>query len=152
MDKKTKIAIIGVAALTSFYIYFNRNPDRVIQSGIVSPADGTVEKIENNRIDIFIGITDVHVQRAPVSGIVEDIQDYPNENKNIIIINGITIERKGGILARNITTEVNKGDYVEKGQIIGRIKLGSHTSIYPIYNPIIQVGNHVIAGQTIANM
>ena len=147
MNNKTKIALTSFGA---FYIYFNRNEDRKIEKGIISPADGTVEKIENNRIDIFIGISDVHFQRASISGIITDIQDYPEENKNLIIIdNKFTIERRGGVLARSVRTNVKIGDYVKKGQIIGRILLGSHAAIYPIYYPTVKVGDHILAGQTI---
>lgn len=148
-NRNTKILAASAIGLTSFYIYFNRNPYRKIQDGTVSPSDGTIEKIENNRIDIFIGILDVHYQRAPISGTITDIQDFPNENKNIIIINNITVERRGGMIARSVITFVKIGDYVEKGQEIGRILLGSHAAIYPIYNPTIKIGDHVLAGQTI---
>lgn len=150
MKNSTKLLLaVSSISLAAFYVYFNRNPYREIQPGIVSPADGTIESIYNNRIDIFIGITDVHVQRAPISGIITDIQDYPAENKNIIIIDNLTVERRGGIIARSVTTQVSIGDYVEKGQIIGRILLGSHAAVYPIYNPTVKVGDHLLAGQTI---
>ncbi len=150
-----KFIKIGLLSLAIFYAYFNRNPIRVIEVGVTSPADGTIEKIENNKIDIFIGITDVHIQRAPITGSVISIQDYPNENKNIIIISNLIstyiIERKGELIARSVLTSVQIGDNVTKGQIIGKIMLGSHTSIYPIINPIVNVGDHIIAGQTLQN-
>ena len=147
---KNKLILLTLS-LGAFYLHFNRNDHREIESGIVSPADGTIEKIENNRIDIFIGLTDVHFQRAAISGIITDIQDYPEENKNIIVIdNKLTIIRLGGILARSVRTSVKVGDYVEKGQIIGRILLGSHASIYPIYDSVVKVGDHVLMGQTLS--
>jgi len=151
MKHETKVILTASGiALVSFYIYFNRNPDRIIQPGIVSPADGTIKIIDNNRIEIFIGITDVHFQRAPASGIITDIKDYPDENKNFITMdNGLIIERRGGILARSVRTFVKVGDRVEKGQFIGRILLGSHCAISPITNPIVRVGQHVLAGQTL---
>jgi len=154
MKNSTKL-IYGIIGLSSFYIYFNRNPNREIQQGIISPTDGFIEKIENNRIDIFIGLLDVHYQRAPISGTIINIQDFPSENKNIIIIESptitITVERRSGILARSIRTFISIGDYIEKGTIIGRILLGSHTAIYPIYNPTVEVGNRILSGQTIGN-
>jgi len=154
MNNSTKLTY-GITGLAAFYIYFNRNPNREIQQGIVSPTDGFIEKIENNRIDIFIGLLDVHYQRAPISGTIIDIQDFPSENKNIIIIESpiitITVERRGGILARSVRTFISIGDYVEKGTIIGRILLGSHTAIYPIYNPIVKVNERILSGQTIGN-
>lgn len=157
MKTKTKI-VLTASSLTAFYLYFNRNPYREIQSGIVSPSDGTIVNIntENNKIDISIELLDVHVQRAPISGIITDIQDFPDENKNIITITDnitldiINVERRGGLIARTVKTYIKNGDYVEKGQVIGRILLGSHASIYPIYNPIVNIGDHVLAGQTIS--
>ena len=140
---------------TAFYLFFNRNPNRVIEHGIVSPADGTIESIKNNRIDIFIGLLDVHYQVAPISGTVLDIIDLPNENKNIMVISDgvktLTVERMGGILARSVRTFVKVGDTVTRGQRIGRILLGSHTSIYPILNPLVKVGDHIIYGKKIEN-
>jgi len=68
MKHETKVLLTASGiALVSFYFYFNRNPDRIIQPGIVSPADGTIKIINNNRIEIFIDLTDVHYQRAPAS-------------------------------------------------------------------------------------
>jgi len=151
MKHETKVLLTASGiALVSFYFYFNRNPDRVIQEGIVSPSDGTVEIIMNNKIVMFIGLTDVHYQRAPASGTIVSIQDFPEENKNLITMdNGLIIERRGGILARSVRTIVKVGDKIEKGQFIGRILLGSHCAISPITNPIVRVGQHVLAGQTI---
>lgn len=153
MNTSTKILLASTAG---FYFYFNRNPTRQIEQGIISPSDGTIEKIENNRIDIFIGITDVHYQRSPITGTIIDIQNYPSENKNIITIfdnttsTTINVERRGGILARSVITFVKIGDILQKGQLIGRILLGSHAAIYPIYNQTIQIGDHILSGQTIA--
>ena len=67
--------VLGVLSLG--YIYFNRKPGRVIAEGInlVSPADGTLIDIKNNKIEIFIELLDVHYQRAPQSGVVTNIID-----------------------------------------------------------------------------
>lgn len=138
------------------YLYFNRNPSRNIPLGdnLVSPADGTIQSIKDNRIDIFISITDVHYQRAPQNGqITNIIQDNPLYN--IIELETklgyITIERWAGELARTIITYVKPNQYIEKGDIIGRILLGSHTSItIPPYLTIkVESYQHVIAGETI---
>lgn len=147
---KSTIFIIGLSSLILGYAYFNRNDDRVIQDGIVSPSDGTVEKIEGSRIDIFIGLTDVHYQRAPIVGTITNIQDFPAENRNIITIdNKLSVERRGGMLARSVKTFVKVGDAIKKGQVIGRITLGSHAAIYPITSHSVKLGQHVLAGQTL---
>lgn len=145
-----------LSALAIGYLYFNRNPYRNIPPGdnIVSPADGTIQSIKDNRIDIFINLPDVHIQRAPQNGqITNIIQDSPLYN--IIELSTplgyTTIERWAGELARTITTDIKLNQYVEKGQIIGRILLGSHTSITIPPNLTIKVKpyQHILAGETI---
>lgn len=138
------------------YLYFNRNPNRNIPAGdsIVSPADGTIQSIKDNRIEIFINLYDVHVQRAPQSGQITNIIDY-NSTYNLIELEtqlgNITVERWAGELARTVTTDVKLNQYIEKGQIIGRILLGSHASITIPLGLTIKVteGQHVFAGETI---
>jgi len=72
-------------ALTGFFAYFFRDPERPVPPGdgvIVSPADGKVILRETVReenflkqaaqkISIFMNIFDVHVNRAPVAGQVK---------------------------------------------------------------------------------
>ncbi len=128
---------------------------RVIPSGnnVVSPADGTIMSINDSKIDIFIGLSDVHYQRAPYSGIITGSESTPDYNRLEIFsdIGFIIVERWGGILARSVSTFVTVWSEVSKGQIIGRILLGSHASITLPQNVVIsaRVGDHVIAGETI---
>lgn len=52
------LALIG----TIFVIFFHRDPDRAPQGeGMVSPADGRVIMTDPDRIAIFMGAYDVHV-------------------------------------------------------------------------------------------
>lgn len=138
------------------YLYFNRNPSRNIPIGnnIVSPADGTIQSIQSNKINIFINLSDVHVQRSPFQGIITNIiQDIPSYN--LIELNStlgyITIERWSGKLARTVTTNVKLNQYINKGDIIGRILLGSHASITipPFLSIKVKPYQHVLAGETI---
>lgn len=154
MKASTKIFISG-ALLLSGWFYFNRNPERVIPPGnnVVSPADGTITSIKDNKIDIFIGLSDVHYQRAPYSGIIIESESTPSYNRLQMVsdIGFIIVERWGGLLARSVRTFVTKYSEVSKGQRIGRILLGSHASITLPQHVIIsvKVGDHVIAGETI---
>lgn len=151
---KIQLAIIGIVSMG--YIYFNRNPNRNIPSGLnfVAPADGTIKKIENNRIEIFIGLDDVHFQRSPFIGIVTNIVNQNSSYNKIeitTIFGNVVIERWSGILARTVITNVKIGDIVNKGEIIGRILLGSHCAIQ-IPDSIkikVKVGDHILAGETI---
>ena len=128
---------------------------RVIPSGnnIVSPADGTITSIKDNKIDIFIGLFDVHYQRSPYSGIIIESVSTPSYNRLELVsdIGIIVVERWGGLIARSVRTFVTKWSEVSKGQIIGRILLGSHASITLPAHVIIaaKVGDHILAGETI---
>jgi phosphatidylserine decarboxylase len=153
-----------LGALGLGYLFFNRNPERIITAGnnLVSPADGTIVDIKNNKIEIFIELLDVHYQRAPQGGIITSIIDM-NRSYNLIELDTeldtasdtsmgvITIERWAGNLARTVITYVKLGQHVDKGDIIGRILLGSHTSITIPPDLTIKVvkDQHVIAGETI---
>src|ERR1700704_3271411 len=80
---KMPTALVGLPiVLAAFFLWFFRDPDRVIPQGpgeIVSPGDGLVtgaewiETLGGNRLrlSIFLNVFDVHVNRAPVSGIVK---------------------------------------------------------------------------------
>lgn len=153
---RTKLLDYGIGIIILGYLYFNRNPSRNIPIGdnIVSPADGTIVDIKNNNIEIFIGLLDVHFQRAPFQGqvtnIIEKIPTY-----NVIELSTplgyITIERWAGEIAKTVDTFIKPGQYVEKGDVIGRILLGSHCAVTIPQNLDIKVvkGQHVIAGETI---
>src|SRR5579862_4660134 len=66
--------------LAAFCAWFFRDPERLLPAGPValSPADGKVvcvvaEGDRQTRISIFLNIFDVHVNRAPIGGVVTDI-------------------------------------------------------------------------------
>ena len=119
-------------------------------------------------IGIFMSPLDVHVNRAPISGEVVYIKHidgsfYPafldgvekiNERNIVIIKNGseyIGVVQIAGFVARRCWLNIKEGDYVEIGQRIGRIKLGSQTAVITPanYNITVKVGEKVYAGQTI---
>src|ERR1700688_4095467 len=67
--------------LAAFFLWFFRDPDRVIPSesgAVVSPADGKVTSVATVKmggetfksISIFLNVFNVHVNRAPVSGVI----------------------------------------------------------------------------------
>jgi phosphatidylserine decarboxylase len=79
--------IILFTLITSFIVWFFRNPERSFQDEervLISPADGKVIKIEDvevngtisgrfKKISIFMNVFNVHVNRAPYSGEIETI-------------------------------------------------------------------------------
>lgn len=80
-------------ALTTFALYFFRDPERIgptSDDALISPADGKViliEKIIDDqyllgqvyKVSIFMNVFNVHVNRAPVNGAVEKILYFPGK-------------------------------------------------------------------------
>lgn len=152
---------------SAFTAFFFRDPERVIGEGIVSPADGRIDYLEENRIEIFMGFLDCHVNRSPCDGVVERVEHIPgkfypaflkgirNETNRILIRSDeglYTVEQIAGFFARRIICYVREGERVKKGQRIGMIVFGSRVTLeVPAgYRFVVRVGQKVRAGQTIA--
>ncbi len=148
--------------LTLFAIYFFRNPRREIppsDSVVVSPADGRVLQVdklgeeqflkkETTRISIFMSLFDVHINRAPISGILAEKRYNPGKfhlantdkssienEQNAMVIRGkdglkVLFVQIAGWIARRIVCYPDKGDFLEKGQILGMIRFGSRLDVY----------------------
>ena len=191
--------IVVILLLTQFLINFYRDPKRAIPKGknIVSPADGkiiNILKTDSNKIrvnkgflgkietltkevakecyvvSIFMSPLDVHVNRAPIDGIVESTKhergkffaayeiekSLQNEKNEIVIknkkIGKVKVIQIAGFLARRIICTVNKNEKINKGQRIGKIVLGSQvTLIIPSKNTNLRIKNGQMAkaGSTI---
>lgn len=160
--------------------FFFRNPNRVIprdEKILISPADGWILQIKEvdddfvgrgYRVDIFLTVLDVHINRVPASGKIEfvkyrsgkfisafkDKASSDNERTDIGI-NGrqgkFRVAQIAGSIARRIVCHVKENDEVLAGQIYGMIRFGSRTEItFPaIYSPAVQSGQHVKGGETI---
>lgn len=143
--------------LALFFLWFFRDPQRTIPQGagqIVSPGDGLVTEAEwiettsgsRLRISIFLNVFDVHVNRAPVGGVVKVCEfrkgEFMNAMKPQSVLNNeqtlITIDAGGyevsfkqiaGLLARRIVCNLKVGDRVERGQRVGLIKFGSRVDV-----------------------
>src|ERR1700746_2523231 len=72
------------ALLAAFFLWFFRDPERVIPAdpgAVVSHADVKVTDVSTitvdgqrfKRISIFLNVFDVHVNRSPVSGVIRGI-------------------------------------------------------------------------------
>ena len=165
-------------ALAGFVLYFFRDPDRAIPSGdvVVSPADGRVVDLRQAemggrkqwRISIFLSLFDVHVNRAPLSGVIREVSYRPGrfriaslpeasiENEqNLVTIEGdrltVTFKQIAGLLARRIVFRKNVGDRVERGERVGLIKFGSRVDIFlPLESaPLVAMGDRVKGGSSI---
>ena len=179
------VPILTVVPLFSllFIFYFFRNPPRKItkrENMIISPADGKImyiTEIDDDRfifgraykISIFLSVFNVHINRAPISGIVKYIDYRPGkflpafkshaseinerntvgiENENIkIMVNQLT-----GFLARRIVCFVKEGDLLNKGDRYGLIEFGSCTEIIiPVDKVylVVKPGEKVRGGKSI---
>lgn len=149
------IPALGFAA---FFLWFFRDPARSIPTGaglIVSPADGKVTSVETihtpggerTRISIFLSVFNVHVNRAPVSGLIREVRyqkgafvnamdaaSADRNEQNICVMEAddgyeVVFKQIAGLLARRIVFRHAAGERLVRGQRVGLIKFGSRTDI-----------------------
>ena len=165
--------------LAAFFLWVFRDPQREIPGGhglIVSPGDGkvtetvTIQTIEGprQRISIFLSVFNVHVNRAPIGGVLTRVVyqkgKYLNamnpasaeqNEQNAATIRGegieVTFKQIAGLLARRIVFNPSEGDILERGQRVGLIKFGSRVDVLlPAEAEIsVKVGEHVKGGSTV---
>jgi phosphatidylserine decarboxylase len=161
---------ISVLALAGslFMIFFHRDPDRLPDGrGMVSPADGRVIQVSGNRVTIFMGPSDVHVNRAPLDGVVlrtEYIKGghFPaflraasaNQQNRIVLQTEdgeVELRQITGTLVREIICYVRPGDRVFRGERIGMIRFGSRVEVTMpgSYDLLVRLGDKVRAGETV---
>ena len=151
-----------------FSIYFFRDPKREIKDHVVSPADGKIDYVSGNRMEIFMSPFDCHVNRSPISGEVTNIKYIPGKIKpaffkekdaerNEIFIkdpegNIFKVVQIAGVFARRIVCFVRPGEKVNKGDKIGMIRFGSRVvlEIPKGYVFVKNLGEKVKAGETVA--
>ena len=177
------IVAVGAAILTLFVSWFFRNPSRVIPQGprlVVAPGDGKVLAIEKEfesrfikdrsiRISIFLNVFDVHINRVPCEGVIEDVQYQPgmflvaskpdatlrNEQNALMIrtVQGTKVlcVQVAGLIARRIVCWISPGDRAVCGERFGLIRFGSRMDTFlPIGTVVkVAVGDRVIGGETI---
>lgn len=144
----------------------------------VCPADGKVVTIdthpdpisgeERTRVCIFMNVFNVHVNRTPVAGTVREIRYHPgaffnasldkasekNERNTLAIRDhegkDWTMVQIAGLIARRIVCWAQTNDQLDRAQRVGIIKFGSRVDLYlPAgYEPCVNLGQHVLAGQT----
>ncbi|MCI0652362.1 MAG: phosphatidylserine decarboxylase [Planctomycetes bacterium] len=140
---------------------FFRNPRRTIPAGdalVLSAADGVVTDVtpvEREtfidgpavRIGVFLSVFNVHVNRAPVAGIVRHLCHRPgafasatskraresNECQEIGIETPagtrVLVRQIAGLIARRIVCPLREGDAIAKGFDFGMIRFGSRTEV-----------------------
>jgi phosphatidylserine decarboxylase len=171
--------IVLPIVLAAFFLWFFRDPNRRIPGGIgevVSPGDGVVTEAEwietisgsRLRLSIFLNVFDVHVNRAPVGGVVKVCEfrkgEFMNAMKPESVVNNeqtlitidageyeVSFKQIAGLLARRIVCNLKVGDRVERGQRIGLIKFGSRVDVLmpAAANLKVKTGSRVKGGSTV---
>ena len=166
--------------LTLSMAFFFRDPRRSLPSDpniVVAPADGRVTRVTRvipddissaTLVSIFLSPLDVHVNRAPIAGLIRDVAYVPGKflmatnekasavnEQNALTIEGekITVVCKqiAGILARRVVCWKKKGDRVTLGERFGLIKFSSRTDVIlpERVEVLVSEGSRVQGGTTI---
>ena len=152
-------------------LHFFRDPPRSPPpSGVVSPADGRVsvvrEEDDRLRVGVFMNVTDVHVNRAPVTGTVRDVTHTPGAHRPAFSKDSERNERVdfafdrhevsliAGWMARRIHPYVGDGDGVSRGDRIGVVAFGSRADVllppeYGREDLLLGEGDRVRAGESV---
>jgi phosphatidylserine decarboxylase len=168
------------AAASLASLGFFRDPERRVlaaANAVLSPADGRVISVEEAtdpfvgpavRVAIFLSPLDVHVNRAPIAGLVADTRytrgrfvaafdpraGEVNERCAVHIqgdVVRVTVVQIAGVVARRIVCRVGRGDKLAAGERFGMIRFGSRTDCYMPRGTIVHVarGDRVIGGVTV---
>ena len=170
---------VPLLLLAAFFLWFFRDPERAIPAqpgAIVSPADGKVTLVSTvmhdghpaPHISIFLNVFDVHVNRAPIAGVVQEVEyrrgrfrnamgagSAVENEQNIVTLHGdgqrVQFKQIAGLLARRIVFTPRPGDKLARGQRVGMIKFGSRVDvIFPPGTQIaVKVGDHVRGGASV---
>ena len=144
-----------------FCAQFFRDPAREIPTdprAVLSPVDGRVCKVQKatdpltgeecTMVSIFMNVFNVHSQKSPVAGRVEEIVYTPglflnadldkastdNERNAVRVVTdegrSITFVQVAGLIARRIICYAKVGDRLEKSERYGFIRFGSRADVY----------------------
>jgi phosphatidylserine decarboxylase len=173
---------VGVAA---FFRDPDRTPDhrRVDPDLVLAPADGKVMYAgpaqpevapagDWQQVSIFLSVFDVHINRTPYGGTVEEVTYRPgkwhaayrfesateNERSEITVSDTVDGEVRRlvyrqivGLVARRVVTRVAAGDVLRSGQRIGLMKFGSRMDVFvPLHVELLaREGDRTVAGETV---
>jgi len=173
--------VFGVVALA--FLGFFRDPERVAPTdagAVLSPADGKVMAISPVedawvgpavRVSVFLSPLDVHVNRAPVDGLVRSVEyasgkfhaayraeaSEVNERCTVALeapAARVAVRQIAGVLARRIVCRVKSGDRLRAGDRYGLIRFGSRTDLVLPRRTLVRVrvGDRVRGGESIVGI
>ena len=179
---RTLSVVIFLFAL--FTAYFFRDPERAVpydDTALLAPADGTIIDIREveeplylkgkvKRVSIFMSPLDVHINRAPLTGVIDFAHYHPGkfisafkekaslDNESILIgvkaskdAQKIAVKLIAGLIARRIVFNKKEGDALRQGDRIGMIRFGSRAELFcPLSTEIrVKIGDKVNGGLTV---
>jgi phosphatidylserine decarboxylase len=163
-------ASVVALALAGCVLLFFRDPERVPDEGVardaaVAAADGTVSVVrtetddagrERVRVGVFMNVTDVHVNRAPLPGTVDSVEHVPgghlpafskaaerNERLHVDVrergahedessedaTSEYRVTQIAGTVARRCRAYVDPGDALDRGARFGHIAFSSRVDV-----------------------
>lgn len=154
-----------------FFLVFLRDPERTPGEAIVAAADGHIRAVteegERVRVSTFMNVTDVHVNRFPLDGEVQSVENAGegfrpafvedarhNQRRHYHLttaIGPVEVIQMTGFVARRLVSLVGPGVRGAKGQRLGMILLGSRVDVlFPTdrVDILVAVGDRVRAGVT----
>lgn len=173
-------AAVVFAVVAVAFAGFFRDPERIapdLPGAVLAPADGRVMVIAEApdpwvgpavRVSIFLSPLDVHVNRAPIGGLVKSVEyvagrflaayrpEASEQNERCAVsLDGdrarATVTQISGVLARRIVCRVRPGDTLRAGQRYGLIRFGSRTDlVLPRGTELrVRVGDRVRGGESV---
>jgi len=175
------LALIATLWVAAFF----RDPWRVSPQSpalALAPADGEIVTIDRVapppeleigaqpmlRIEIFLSLVDVHINRTPLAGRViriayrkggfhdarEAAAGSENEHNAIALDTAegaVGLVQIAGRVARRIRCDLVEGQQVIAGQRCGLIRFGSRAALYlpEQFLPLVHEGQRAIAGETV---
>lgn len=177
--------VLAGALLTIWCIAFFRDPNRTGSAdplAVICPADGVVCVVDSAapppdlglgstplpRVCVFMNVFNVHVNRAPVAGVVDRIAYHKGQFLNASFDKASELNERSsmaikmpdgrlliavqiaGLVARRIVSRVKAGDVLGKGDRYGLIRFGSRVDVYLPAGSTINVAlkQKVSAGST----
>ncbi len=176
-----KILSVIMVILLGFILNFFRDPIRSIPDGngiVLSSADGKVVSVkpvtstfhekEALLISVFLNVFNVHTNRVPLSGVVDQVNHTPgkflaaydhkasDENERSTTVyktnhGPVVLKQIAGLIARRILNYSTEGREYKTGEKMGFIMFGSRTDILlPVsFKVLVKEGDIVVGGETV---
>ena len=174
-----EILVVLTVLTLLLFLWFFRDPERKIPTSenvAVSAADGKVVEVSQSELDgvkyqkvsVFMNVFSVHVNRAPLSGVVKSVNHIEGkflnaakpeasvQNERTVVIfdtahGDIVCVQVAGLVARRTVCNVQAGDSITTGDRFGMIKFSSRVDHYfPLdFNITVREDDVVKAGESI---